>query len=86
MSAPSTFISPAQTRVLLALLRVYERDGRATVRSVAAEAGLASYGRVQETHLSRLADAGLIAWEPGKAGTLRPLVGVVAATPEAVAS
>lgn len=64
--------TPAQTHTLMALLRVYERDGRATVRSVAAEA----HRSVGSTHsaLRRLAAAGFVDWSPGCRGTLRPLV------------
>jgi DNA-binding MarR family transcriptional regulator len=64
--------SPAQTHVLMALLRVYDRHGRATIRDVADEAGLS----LSRTHsaLGRLKLAGFVAWEPGRAGTLRPLV------------
>lgn len=68
-------IGDATTRTLLALLAVYERDGRATVRSVAAAAGR-SVG-VTHGHLCRLRDAELVEWEPFRYGTLRPLVGVV---------
>lgn len=66
-------ISSSQTRVPVALIAVYQRDGRATVRSVVAEAGMKSPGSALRP-LKLLRDAGLIAWEPGKAGTLRPLV------------
>ncbi len=75
---PPCAISPAQTRVLLALIRCYQRDGRATCRSVAEEAGLASVGSVYRHHLPSLRRRGLVAWEPNRAGTLRPLVAPVA--------
>lgn len=72
-----TAITPGRTGVLLALLRVYERDGRATVQSVVDEAGLSSVGGTYQHHLVPLRDAGLVDWEPNRAGTLRPLVGPV---------
>lgn len=65
-------VSPARTRVLLGLLHVHERDGRATVRSLADETGRSI--NPTHRHLRRLRDAGLVAWTPGSAGTLRPLV------------
>lgn len=69
-------MNDSQTRTLLALLTVYHRDGRATVRSVAAEGPLGVPG----THhnLKALRDAGLVSWEEGRHGSLRPLVEVVA--------
>lgn len=65
-------VGPTATRVLLALLAEWEEHGRVTVRTVAARAGRS----VQVTHkwLGVLRDAGLVAWEPGVGGTLRPLV------------
>jgi predicted transcriptional regulator len=68
---PDEAISPALTNVYVALIHVFERDGRVTVRTVAeaAERG------VSATHkaLERLRDAGLIDWEQGRSGTLRPV-------------
>lgn len=58
-------------RVLAAVRDVYARDGRATLRSVAAAAGLSL--RPTHTHIRALRDAGLVAFEDGSAGTLRPL-------------
>ncbi len=60
------------TRVLLAVLT----QPRPTVRSVAAEVGRA----VGHTHalLVELRDAGLVTWERGRRGTLRPACRVVA--------
>lgn len=65
----------AATSTLLALLRVYERDGRATVRSVADERGVALSSAYRL--LDELRNEGLVTWEDGQAGTLRPLVSVV---------
>ena len=65
-------VGPVETRVLLALVRVYARDGRATVRSVAKAANRS----LQPTHvtLRQLRELGLVAFEEGLASTLRPLV------------
>jgi len=70
------YVTPARTKVLLALIAVHNRDGRATVRSVAAEAGR----NVSTTffHLRHLKAAGLVESTAISAGTLRPLVEVVA--------
>jgi hypothetical protein len=64
-----------EARVLAALLHVYARDGRATVRTVARAAGRS----VGPTHkyLARLADRGLVAGIGDgvvRTGALRPLV------------
>lgn len=74
---PRGALGPGTTRTLLALIRVYERDGRATVRAVAREAGRS----IAATHfnLVHLIDWALIDWTMGERGTLRPLVGRVAA-------
>lgn len=76
MRLPPGAVSPAQTRLVLAVLAVHQRDGRATVRSVMDEAGLRSPGSLVQ-RLRSLRDLGLIAWEDGHAGTLRPGVAVV---------
>lgn len=60
------------TRVLLGLLLVDARDGRATFRSVARASGV-GVGEVFYD-LVDLRALGLVAWEPGAQGTLRPLV------------
>lgn len=65
-------ISPARTRVLLALINVYQRDGRATVREVAEAADKSP--STAYTMLLRLRDMGLVYWQPEHAGTLRPAV------------
>lgn len=61
---------------LIALIVVHELMGRATVREVAMFAGGRSVSTIHH-HLLNLRDAGLVDWEDGKGGTLRPLVGVV---------
>lgn len=60
-----------QTIVLRALLDVYARDGRATVRSVADQAGRG----IKSTHqaLGALRRGGWVTWDDHTAGTLRPL-------------
>lgn len=70
------YATASLTRVLLAVLALQADGLHLSVRSVAARAGLT----VQPTHqqLQRLRDVGLVAWEPGRAGTLRPLVYVAA--------
>lgn len=72
---PPEAVVPNRTAVLVALVDVYERDGRATVRAVAAVAGYS----VGTTHkmLTDLAYEDLVTWDLGRRGTLRPLVGHV---------
>lgn len=60
-------IGDVQTKALLAVL-----DGARTVRQVASTTGRSS-GTAYRA-LLRLRDAGLVAFEPRRAGTLRPLV------------
>ena len=71
-----SLISPAVTVTLLALIVVYRVHGSASVREVALVAGQRSAGMVH-AHLVKLRRAGLVDWEPGKIGTLRPLVELV---------
>lgn len=76
LTEPSVVIgmpSSAELRVLLALVHVVERDGRATVRTVADAAGLASKATAHR-HLRGLRALGLVTWTPRTLGTLRPLV------------
>lgn len=61
-------LTSAQTRVLVALVLVYERDGRATVRTVAAEAGRGVM--VVHAHLKVLRRLGFVCHE--HPGSLRP--------------
>lgn len=67
-------VTSGQIRVLLTLEHVCERDGRATVRSVAAELGVAP--TTAQTQLAGLERAGLVVRGQGK---LRPTYAVVAA-------
>jgi predicted transcriptional regulator len=67
-------LTPATLAVMHALTVVHGRDGRATIRAVAAEVDR----NVSTVHrrLGELRDAGLVHWEPASkgGGTLRPLV------------
>jgi DNA-binding IclR family transcriptional regulator len=69
---------PAGARTLTAtdaLVLAAVAHGSRTVRGAAADAQVpatTAYGS-----LTRLRDLGLVAWEDGKAGTLRPLVAAV---------
>ncbi len=70
---PPGAMPAARARVLIALLRVYARDGRATVGVVALEAGVVqSYAH---RLLRELHDEGAVCYQPSTRGTLRPLVG-----------
>lgn len=68
-------LTPAQARVLAALVVVHRRDGHASYRSVGREAGIG----VSATHaaIRRLMPLGLVFQAAGKAGTLRPHPGLV---------
>lgn len=65
-------ISPATTRVLLALM---VEDRPASVRRIAARAGITV--APCHRHLTRLQELGLVDWEAGKQRTVHPLVRVV---------
>ena len=67
----------ALIRTLLALIRLHEREGRATVRGLCRERGLKSPGQVHK-HLQVLRDWGFVTWDDGMHGTLRPTVRRVA--------
>jgi DNA-binding IscR family transcriptional regulator len=64
--------SPAATNILLALYETYVDEGRCTVRAVARRAGRSTAATFDA--LKRLKRAGLVAFEAGSKGTLRPLV------------
>lgn len=68
-------VPPAQTRCLLALIRLQALHGSASIGGVADEMGVAK--STAQGHLDRLARAGLVASDAGKHGTLRALVEVV---------
>lgn len=66
----------AESRVLLALVAVYTRDGRATMRGVARAAGLATVSTAY-CHLCALRNLGYVTWDSRVPGSLRPLVAPV---------
>lgn len=71
MSAPVADFDDALTRTLLAVIH----QTRPTVQSVADATGCAkstAHGRLDELRM-----AGLVTWEPRRAGTLRACVGEV---------
>lgn len=63
-------------RTLAAVVRVHERDGRCTLRTVMSEAGLRSTATVWY-QLHYLRALGLVTWTLGMQGTLHPTVEVV---------
>lgn len=65
-------MSSCHIEVLLALIEVHRRDGRATVRAVATHL----HRSLSTTHrsLNVLRHRGLVTWDPNRTGTLRPLV------------
>jgi Mn-dependent DtxR family transcriptional regulator len=69
---PPAAVDPGQTRVLVEVIRLHEESGYVTVRAVAAACGISTMGA--HHRLRRLRDAGLVGWEDGRIGTLRPLV------------
>lgn len=69
-------VGSAGVRVLLGLLRVWARGEALSVRAVAVEAGRCQSATYRQ--LVVLRELGLVAWEPGRRGTMRPTVGVVA--------
>lgn len=75
--SPNEALPAHEARALAALIRVYARDGRATVRTVAREDG-----RVFSTvhyMLCKLRKRGLVAWTDGEHGTILPRLWPVAA-------
>jgi hypothetical protein len=71
VTAPTQAIGGRLTRTLLALIDVHRRDGRALLRTVAERSGLSRWQTYEA--LGRLRDLGLVGWEHGTLGTLRPL-------------
>lgn len=68
-------VSPPQTAALVCVINRWETTGHVTVRDVAATIGRSA--STTHVHLKALKRRGLIRWEPGKAGTLRPAVRIV---------
>lgn len=65
-------IPPSRTRVFLALVDVYQNQGRATTRQVMNAAGLSS-SHSAWSQLVKLRRDGLVSWQDRRSGTLRPL-------------
>lgn len=71
-------LTSQEIRTLLAVVYVYRQMGRATVRDVAVAQGRSRLSPANTHHrLVRLRALGLVAWDEGKTGTLRPLVETV---------
>lgn len=69
-------IGLAATRTLLGVVAEHHEQGRATVRGVRDRVGRSSHDSIW-FNLRRLRTLGLVDWEDGRRGTLRPLVRVV---------
>lgn len=76
MTLPRDAIPRARTAVLLALVRRHEAGQRTVIDDLVADLG--RNRMVVHSHLLALRADGLVAWERGQKGTLRPLVRVVA--------
>lgn len=76
---PPEALGLRDTLVALAIVRIYAEEGRCTFRDVAADVDCS----LSTVHLAvdRLVDEGLVAFERGTAGTLRPAARVVAIFP-----
>jgi len=70
-----TDLDSTATRVLLATVAEHRDRGRCTVRSVALRAGVPAM--TAHSALHRLRAEGLVDWQEGARGTLRPLVAEV---------
>lgn len=71
-------MQPTRAAVLAAVIHTHAAHGRVTVRDIS-RAVCCSLSTCHD-HLLRLRRDGLVAWEPERQGTLRPLI-----TPEAIA-
>lgn len=69
---PEEAMQPTRAAVLVALLSIFAESGRVTVREISDEVDIST--STCHAHLLVLRRDGLIAWEPGRDGTLRPLV------------
>lgn len=69
-------VEDTQTRVLLATMDLHASEGRVTIRGIAERVGCSV--SVVHHHLKRLRGRGLVDWEKGTRGSLRPLVRRVA--------
>lgn len=77
-------IPPGAVHALNAIDYVYRRDGRVTILSAMRAAGLKSTSAMHY-HVVRLRALGLVTWEPGRMGTLRPTVDRVDIDRDAIA-
>lgn len=66
-------LTPAQTSVFFAVCHVHHETGRCTNRDVRDLTEFSSTSTIQML-LNQLRDLGLVRWDPGKSGTLRPAV------------
>lgn len=71
-------VSSDELKILVWIMRVVDAKGRCTVRDISRHYRI-STSTVQRV-LEALRDAGLVAWEPGASGTLRPTVQITAFT------
>lgn len=62
-------LTPSQTRYLLAVLFLLERDGRATIRGVCDVLGV--HKNAVHQQLVRLRKLGFVTWTDHRGGTLR---------------
>lgn len=69
------YLATGSTRVLMALLARHDDTGRATVRDLAEDMGWSP--STVHSCLLRLRAEGLVTWEEGQAGTLRPTAAFV---------
>ncbi len=72
-------IAPSLVHVLLAVVKLAETQPTVQIPDVCRECGISAKS-VVHYRLEALRDLGLVTWEPGRAGTLRPMVARVVAT------
>lgn len=66
-------LTKSQAVVLVAVIHIHDKKGRVTVRELSARIGFTSTSTIH-AHLRRLKDLGLVTWDDGTHGTLRPNV------------
>lgn len=69
---PDAAMHPTRAAVLAALLTIFDADGRVTIRGICDDVGIST--STCHHHLLALRRAGLVGWEPQRAGTLHPRV------------
>ncbi len=74
MTLSRTYLSDISIRVLIAVIHIYGKERRVTIRKAAELSGCS----VASAHASlvHLKKHGLVEWQAGLSGTLRPLVSV----------